>query len=228
MFQFTLPCRERRVFILPSAAVARFQFTLPCRERLEKGTTKADWPKFQFTLPCRERRRTRTTPGRSSASFNSRSRVGSDSGGGVNGLPTYTFQFTLPCRERPRVPSGSSSHLAFQFTLPCRERHGRRRNHHGRHSFNSRSRVGSDNRAPAPFTTNKGFNSRSRVGSDPQASARAMRAVRFQFTLPCRERRPKTRAPLPPAGFNSRSRVGSDREGFGELAAGQVSIHAPV
>ena len=33
MFQFTLPCRERRSRLAGVSALAGFQFTLPCRER---------------------------------------------------------------------------------------------------------------------------------------------------------------------------------------------------
>ena len=39
----------------PRAVIAVFQFTLPCRERRIDVRVYASDPVFQFTLPCRER-----------------------------------------------------------------------------------------------------------------------------------------------------------------------------
>ena len=75
---------------------------------------------FQFTLP-RGERLVDGAGGGEVASFNSRSRVGSDSGledGGNDGA----FQFTLPRGERPGKLAWASLPGAFQFTLPRGER----------------------------------------------------------------------------------------------------------
>ena len=72
--------------------------------------------------------------------------------------------------------------------------------------FNSRSRVGSDNRERNGDHHHCGFNSRSRVGSDE----------------------PHEWPQTPSQCFNSRSRVGSDIVRGHELTAPRVSIHAPV
>ena len=54
-----------------------FQFTLPCRERRVRGVALDDFAVFQFTLPCRERPRVWVQRAQVEG-FNSRSRVGSD------------------------------------------------------------------------------------------------------------------------------------------------------
>ncbi len=54
----------------------------------------------------------------------------------------------------------------FQFTLPRGERHEGSREEGEAGSFNSRSRVGSDQEYYDLQTDVDGFNSRSRVGSD--------------------------------------------------------------
>ena len=206
-------------------------------------------PPFQFTLPCRERRRSPHKNQRRRR-FNSRSRVGSDT---VNTLlirqistfqftlpcrerlsellmpvDNCSFQFTLPCRERQRRRERTPYFLRFQFTLPCRERQTQKESHHDHHSFNSRSRVGSDRRPLRGRWCRARFNSRSRVGSDRHHQSSQEWGDRFnsrsrvgsdqrrkttgylegfQFTLPCRER----------LGDGAVRRV-----------APVVSIHAPV
>ncbi len=70
-------------------------------------------------------------------------------------------------------------------------------------SFNSRSRVGSDQRCGRYGFGKWCFNSRSRVGSDNR---------RFENVAEC-------------CSFNSRSRVGSD---FCSVCVGRVSIRAPA
>ena len=98
----------------------------------------------------------------------------------------------------------------FQFTLPRGERPKAHHHHRDCHSFNSRSRVGSDGGSPRTLRLPLSFNSRSRVGSDVLVAnakqrdlvsihapawgatdSRAFRAVHllFQFTLPRGERR---------------------------------------
>ena len=58
----------------------------------------------------------------SRASFNSRSRVGSDRARYGEAKDLAGFQFTLPCRERHRQDCDCHHFRVFQFTLPCRER----------------------------------------------------------------------------------------------------------
>ena len=81
------------------------------------------------------------------ASFNPRSRVGSDHYARVEGSRRLQFQSTLPRGER-RPP----------HPLPK-----------GRTGFNPRSRVGSDELQNIAIAELAGFNPRSRVGSDPDS-----------------------------------------------------------
>ena len=94
----------------------------------------------------------------------------------------------------------------FQFTLPCGERHALGSYFLKDSNFNSRSRVGSDDKIDFPFCLPTYFNSRSRVGSDkPQP-------ITYYITK----------------YFNSRSRVGSDLHNAVSLLHSLISIHAPV
>ena len=165
MFQFTLPCRERRGSIAAFSRGPCFnsrsrvgsdtnysKLMLVLRSFNSRSRVGSDRPsrpqdrqnlRFQFTLPCRERR---PWPLRrpSAFGFNSRSRVGSDIRAGTLAGCCFWFQFTLPCRERQTRPAWRPCLTAFQFTLPCRER--------------------------------------------PSSAVTASTPSPFQFTLPCRER----------------------------------------
>ena len=78
MFQFTLPCRERRADEDIEHLFVWFQFTLPCRERPLPEGRRVACEMFQFTLPCRERQGLLGGEDGAMVRFNSRSRVGSD------------------------------------------------------------------------------------------------------------------------------------------------------
>ena len=123
------------------------------------------------------------------------------------------FQFTLPRGERlVSTPAGLAT-PSFQFTLPRGERPTEPREAEETYlRFNSRSRVGSDNRPIIVKTRTTGFNSRSRVGSDCLVVLVSRKDGWFQFTLP-RGERPSALWPMHwlSVSFNSRSRVGSDR-----------------
>ena len=185
---------------------SQFQFTLPCRERPEAS---GECNGYRASFNSRSRVGSDTTSAEAakpSSSFNSRSRVGSDLLDALTSAGVAWFQFTLPCRERRALNLDHLRNHRFQFTLPCRER---------------------------------------LTGDAPD-----QRDLWFQFTLPCRERRGCQSPTWPGEGFNSRSRVGSDKwEGLTKSAstcfnsrsrvgsdteAGViwrqflVSIHAPV
>ena len=144
-----------------------------------------------------------------------------------------SFQFTLPCRERPDLRHQRPRRARFNSRSRVGSDSASRRAVSRSAGFNSRSRVGSDARTSQARTLHRCFNSRSRVGSDATYDWVIGNIRRFQFTLPCRERRrfwssssllsvfqftlpcrerhrrrPSSRQPCP--GFNSRSRVGSD------------------
>ena len=55
LFQFTLPCGERHEVIARIKAAIEFQFTLPCGERHNIDEDYVKFTQFQFTLPCGER-----------------------------------------------------------------------------------------------------------------------------------------------------------------------------
>ena len=86
------------------------------------------------------------------------------------------------------MTSRLTSPSSFQFTLPCRERHTTIDQLLDEYGFNSRSRVGSDSPYTSASSSTRRFNSRSRVGSDSTTRCPAGVGLRFQFTLPCRER----------------------------------------
>ena len=52
--------------------------------------------------------------------------------------------------------------------------------------------------------------------------------LKFQFTLPCRERHTFIKGAFAQTRFNSRSRVGSDAGTDEAAVMPEVSIHAPV
>ena len=88
-------------------------------------------------------------------------------------LSPEKFQFALPRGERPSLINGDNQILQVSIRAPAwgaTERAG----HDARidHSFNSRSRVGSDSTRCAGSTSRRSFNSRSRVGSDLGAEVR--------------------------------------------------------
>ena len=101
----------------------------------------------------------------------------------------WTFQFTLPRRER-RFMTRAISQTTRRFNSRSREGSDQRKLRDlpiDEAGFNSRSREGSD--LPfyrRVFLTHR-FNSRSREGSDTAVCV-ITDVVRFQFTLPRRER----------------------------------------
>ena len=116
-FQFTLPCRERRMTSQIADFIFEFQFTLPCRERQAPKGEPGGRGQFQFTLPCRERLSwiEKVGPG---AGFNSRSRVGSDTKRADDHFADAEFQFTLPCRERPPLSKEQDDFLRVSIHAP--------------------------------------------------------------------------------------------------------------
>ncbi len=73
------------------------------------------------------------------------------------------------------------------------------------------------------------FNPRSREGSDVEVERMWYKVVKFQSTLPRRERhRPASKMLSPRFYFNPRSREGSDIVHLVMLCAGNISIHAPA
>ena len=94
--------------------------------------------------------------------------------------------------------------------------------------FNSRSRMGSDTTSPRPPSAILCFNSRSRMGSDFQYVSKFICNPRFQFALPHGERRRRHSTALAREGFNSRSRMGSDGMPKAYTFPKPVSIRAPA
>ena len=144
-----------------------FQSTLPRGERRRRCTNHDCPSKFQSTLPRGERRSSSRRRTARPASFNPRSRVGSDPAAAIGIVDQAVFQSTLPRGERHSATPACRQKRRFQSTLPRGERQflfliplipiG---------SFNPRSRVGSDGcQAPQTHRSPR-FNPRSRVGSD--------------------------------------------------------------
>ena len=167
--------------------------------------------------------------GASRRRFNSRSRMGSDdlhptalddaevsihapAWGATtcrpSGTSVPTFQFTLPHGERRRRPNRQTRTLRVSIHAPAwgaTRRPARRRG-----------------RAPS-------FNSRSRMGSDNHPGRRRPRRPTVSIHAPAwGATRPQTARRRGCSGFNSRSRMGSDkRKEIAEQDA-LVSIHAPA
>ena len=141
------------------------------------------------------------------------------------------FQSTLPRRERHMYSVRKIRRLKFQSTLPRRERPGLPPVHYKDHYFNPRSREGSDNFLLLHQRCICYFNPRSREGSDfcwfqysgdylisihapakgatPSAN-NPSNGIRFQSTLPRRERPGTKKLNNLSMNFNPRSREGSD------------------
>ena len=178
------------------------------------GATSATSPPsasrpFQFTLPHGERLRC-VMEASMHESFNSRSRMGSDSS--LRPMWPDTACFNSRSRMGSDRKHGMEPILSckFQFTLPHGERLTPSPFNVATASFNSRSRMGSDPpgkadhfgdavsiHAPAWGATgwaasrrarSRGFNSRSRMGSDIAWPTPFPLVVTFQFTLPHGER----------------------------------------
>ena len=117
----------------------------------------------------------------------------------------------------------------FQSTLPRRERRGMGGYPRGSRNFNPRSREGSDCLVTQVCEDCANFNPRSREGSDLMYSLLCASWMKFQSTLPRRERRASP--PARPCGqnFNPRSREGSDQIAYNKMVALYgISIHAPA
>ena len=105
-----------------SSSVCRFQFALPRGERPSSVFTFSPKPRFQFALPRGERRagvRGHFEP----RSFNSRSRVGSDTDfHAVSFIPVVSIR--APAWGATRLFDHPSGADGFQFALPRGERRG--------------------------------------------------------------------------------------------------------
>ena len=121
LFQFALPRGERQSGSCPSLGGWRFQFALPRGERRGYPHHPAVYLLFQFALPRGERLTSCAVS-----------------------MTVCAFQFALPRGERRCCNDFPKSRMGFQFALPRGERPKRPRTPPMRGSFNSRSRVGSD------------------------------------------------------------------------------------
>ena len=124
-------------------------------------------PLFQSTLPRRERRRLFC----------------------IFHRYIVWFQSTLPRRERQIVLELILESIKFQSTLPRRERRRSDPSDRRHQGFNPRSHAGSDLRQRSGSLLLGCFNPRSHAGSDKAALERNGYIVKFQSTLPRRERR---------------------------------------
>ena len=97
-----------------------------------------------------------------------------------------------------------------------------------RHSFNSRSRMGSDPHARRPLHLHHWFQFTLPHGERRAPPPPNPPFPEFQFTLPHGERPHRRRRPRILRSFNSRSRMGSDMERWPSLPSMVVSIHAPA
>ena len=211
-FQFTLPRGERQRLLIGYFTSERFNsrsregsdgdkvIASACLEVVSihapaRGATlqaSGAYPQFYVSIHAPARGATMVTlPTQTAeASFNSRSREGSDATATLDGVAERVsihapargatlqeisrttgrsmFQFTLPRGERLLVLKGFVIVPGFQFTLPRGER-----------------RIWS----PPPRLPPRCFNSRSREGSDLYFFCSVTQLISFQFTLPRGERR---------------------------------------
>ena len=100
----------------------RFQFTLPRGERLADNRNLRDELYVSIHAPAWGATALAAGEGDDRKSFNSRSRVGSDTSGRSDTAKPSKFQFTLPRGERQGARRARTSRNRFQFTLPRGER----------------------------------------------------------------------------------------------------------
>ena len=211
LFQFTLPHGERQPSPTNSSPTAKFQFTLPHGERPTASPSPTRSARFQFTLPHGERPAAGRAAKGVPASFNSRSRMGSDPRGGRRRGCPQSFN------SRSRMGSDSNSWSMyscvdlFQFTLP----HGERPHAH----IPFGARLGVSIHAPAWGATREvDWRDVAHLvsihapawGATRRPPALTPQNERFQFTLPHGERQHRAAGLHPLVCFNSRSRMGSD------------------
>ena len=161
--------------------------------------------------------------------FNPRSREGSDELLRIITTSFWGFQSTLPRRERrkpdsvidfflhdfnPRSREGSDVNIAIKSPLYS--------------DFNPRSREGSDILPVICGKEQLNFNPRSREGSDAKQNSKLLDLMKFQSTLPRRERLLSEHGSTETTNFNPRSREGSDTTGSLAHILKRISIHAPA
>ncbi len=144
--------------------------------------------------------------------FNPRSREGSDMQHDGDRKGLLGFRSTLPRRERPPSNTLSPPLKTISIHAPAkgatRPRYSSLLKHQ---NFNPRSREGSDQTLSSIESPLCDFNPRSREGSDILKAQVNDDFLKFQSTLPRRERRiPFTPRQACVTYFNPRSREGSD------------------
>ena len=159
--------------MLPSVfPFCEFQSTLPRRERHRSYFYTLKQNKFQSTLPRRERLYANPVGATPLVSFNPRSHEGSD-------IAKWIIVFTNSCFN-PRSHEGSDTLCGLYISVLK--------------SFNPRSHEGSDRYRGFISVIRYSFNPRSHEGSDSARSLYNFGNIKFQSTLPRRER-PDTLTP---------------------------------
>ncbi len=154
-----------------------------------------------------------------------------------------------PAKGATRRQGAGHAGSSFQSTLPRRERRASACLLPALHYFNPRSREGSDGLHREPFLGRhisihapaKGATQERRLcgvydGISIHAPAKGAternhhdsNAIRFQSTLPRRERRRSPELHTHPSDFNPRSREGSDVSCTSDAITSLISIHAPA
>ena len=167
----------------------KFQSTLPWRERPSQRFYFERGAKFQSTLPWRERHKIESASNLFS-DFNPRSHEGSDG----NQMPApgddgFIFQSTLPWRERRSVWPEMVGGLVISIHAPMK---GATRRYCVflivLHNFNPRSHEGSDYGNRTVWMEHIKFQSTLPWRERPSASTSIAIILEFQSTLPWRER----------------------------------------
>ena len=102
IFQFTLPCGERRHSLLHPFHKIKFQFTLPCGERLLVIAWAALRKNISIHAPVRGATFVRENP-REFEKISIHAPVRGATLETIKNFKWYLFQFTLPCGERRSV-----------------------------------------------------------------------------------------------------------------------------
>ena len=159
--------------------------------------------------------------------FNPRSREGSDTTS-QQMLQSERISIHAPAKGATICKALFYTIILFQSTLPRRERLYKSLYIHLIVNFNPRSREGSDGIVFHHHYCWINFNPRSREGSDTVSSYIASACIRFQSTLPRRERRRFEKICKSSTNFNPRSREGSDYLLTAVSSSSSISIHAPA
>ncbi len=228
-FQSAPPCGGRRGRAAAQAHGHRVSIRAPVR-----GATGGPRPHggrrgFQSAPPCGGRPSSASPPRRRRERFNPRPRAGGDSSRCARRRDARTVSIRAPVRGATRAARPSGALELFQSAPPCGGRLGSCSHALAWRCFNPRPRAGGDARGIDDAAHRRSVSIRAPVRGATAVAELASVTDGFQSAPPCGGRpRAAARMRARPVRFNPRPRAGGDAAGARLVAAGAVSIRAPV